>query len=111
MPTSSRSRRAVSADRALRVHLPESHSSRILRLSDAVLVGRDPSCDLRLDDRRISRRHVRLHRVGGQWWVCDVDSADGTYLDDDCIDAAPILGPCTLRLGPEGPALRLEPAA
>ncbi len=83
--------------------------TRTFRSSDAVLIGRDGACDLHLEDYRIARRHAEIYRVGEMWWVRDLGSADGTYLDEECIDAAPIAGRSALRLGAEGPRIWLEP--
>ena len=94
----------------LRVRLPGDDGRTTLSVSDPVLIGRDESCDLRLDDHRISRRHAELYRVGALWWVRDVGSVDGTYLDDECIDAVPVIRVSALRLGVGGPTIWLEPA-
>ena len=48
---------------------------------DPSLVGRDPSCDVVVTDGSVSRRHARLERRGGEWWVVDQGSANGTYLN------------------------------
>jgi FHA domain len=94
----------------LRVTLPGTGwQATTLSFSESVLIGRDESCDLRLDDHRVCRRHAELYRVGSLWWVRDLGSLDGTYLGDECVDAAPVLGVTELKLGVGGPTLRLEP--
>ncbi len=103
------SRFHTSPDAGLRVSLPPSDGRAPLRVTDSVLIGRDASCDVRFDDHRISRRHAEIYRVGSLWWVRDVDSVDGTYLEDECIDAVPVMGIARLKLGVGGPTLRLEP--
>ncbi len=91
----------------LYVSLPETDQLRTFSFEDTVLVGRDVECDLSLDAAHISRHHVELHRVGGLWWVYDLGSDEGTYLDDERIDAAPVHGTCTLQLGTDGPVIWL----
>lgn len=44
------------------------------------LIGRGPDCDLRLDDRRLSRRHARLAAADGAWHFGDLGSKNGTVL-------------------------------
>ncbi len=83
--------------------------SRTASVSRPVVLGRDASCDLRIDDWRVGPRHAEIYRVGELWWVRDLGSVDGTYLDEECIDVAPIAGPATLQLGAGGPTIRLEP--
>lgn len=41
-------------------------------------VGRDPSCDIVLDDPTVSREHAALIRRGDAWWVLDLGSTNGT---------------------------------
>ena len=49
----------------------------------SLLVGRDERCRLRLSpsDRNASRRHARIEVAGGQLYVTDLDSKNGTYVD------------------------------
>ncbi len=48
---------------------------------DPSLVGRDPSCEVIVSDGSVSRRHSRLETRGGEWWVVDQGSANGTYVN------------------------------
>ena len=48
---------------------------------DQSMVGRDPSCEIVVTDGSVSRRHARLEKRGGAWWVVDQGSANGTYLN------------------------------
>ena len=50
-------------------------------VQDQSVVGRDPSCEIVVADGSVSRRHARLERRGGIWWVVDQGSANGTYLN------------------------------
>ncbi|MGO1590675.1 MAG: FHA domain-containing protein FhaB/FipA [Ancrocorticia sp.] len=64
-------------------------------LSGAPLViGRSPDSALVLDDSYSSSRHARLYLDGGQWWVEDLDSTNGTYVAGRRISA-----PLQLREG------------
>ena len=46
-----------------------------------VTVGRDPINDLHLEDSTISAQHARLSFHHEQWWVEDLRSTNGTYLN------------------------------
>jgi hypothetical protein len=50
-------------------------------VKDQSMVGRDPSCEIVVTDGSVSRRHARLEKRGGVWWVVDQGSANGTYLN------------------------------
>jgi len=50
-------------------------------VKDQSVVGRDPSCEIVVADGSVSRRHARLERRAGAWWVVDQASANGTYLN------------------------------
>src|SRR5258706_9614498 len=44
------------------------------------VIGRDPDCNIVLDDERVSRRHARLGFSEGSWRLADLDSKNGTTL-------------------------------
>lgn len=50
-----------------------------------VVIGRSPAATLVLDDSYASSRHARIFEDGGAWFVEDLDSTNGTYLDDERI--------------------------
>ncbi len=50
-------------------------------VKDPSMVGRDPSCEIVVTDGSVSRRHARLERRAGAWWVVDQGSANGTYIN------------------------------
>jgi pSer/pThr/pTyr-binding forkhead associated (FHA) protein len=50
-----------------------------------VTIGRDPTCALRLEDKTISARHARLSYHHGQWWVEDLQSTNGAFLNEELI--------------------------
>ena len=59
-----------------------------------IMVGRDPACDVLLDDDAISARHVHLSHHHGQWWVEDLGSTNGTRLNQ-----SPLATPTVLTTG------------
>ncbi len=63
------------------------------------LVGRDPGCDLVIDDRSISRRHVAFELRGTTWMLVDQGSANGSYLDGKRVSEAALRDGQTVRLG------------
>lgn len=76
---------------------------------DSFTIGRDAPCELRVDDSCVSRRHADVRLEGGQWWLVDLGSRNGTRLDDQPVRRAPLLRAAEVRLYAAGPVLRLEP--
>ena len=46
-----------------------------------LIIGRSPTCDVHIDNERISRRHCELRPgVRGQWLIQDHASSNGTHI-------------------------------
>ena len=66
-----------------------------------VVLGRDPDCDIRVPDGDISRKHCRLLIKKGKLYVQDLQSRNGTYVNDQLIETETPLQPGDqLRVGP-----------
>ena len=68
-------------------------AGRQLDLSGAIDIGRDPSMQLPLDDTQVSRRHARVSIQNNQAVVEDLGSTNGTYVNDQPIQAPRPLQP------------------
>jgi hypothetical protein len=66
---------------------------------DQAIVGREPGCDVAVNDGSVSRRHARLERRGAAWFVVDQGSANGTYLDSQRVSDALLRPGQELRFG------------
>ena len=51
----------------------------------AIAIGRDPLCDMILDNSSVSAQHARLTYRQGQWWLEDMRSTNGTYLNQEAV--------------------------
>jgi hypothetical protein len=55
------------------------------------LIGRDPNlCDVVLDDRDVSRQHARIRQEGEEFFIYDDASMNGTFVNGQRIDKAPL---------------------
>jgi pSer/pThr/pTyr-binding forkhead associated (FHA) protein len=54
--------------------------------ADLITAGRHPQSDIFLDDVTVSRHHARLTNRGGQTWIADLNSLNGTYVNRSLID-------------------------
>ena len=82
-------------------------SERILPAGHSYLIGRDPRCDIVVNDARVSSNHAVLRPEGGRWVLADNGSTNGTYAGDRRVDRIEINGECLVRLSDptDGPVL------
>ncbi|MPR00106.1 FHA domain-containing protein [Modestobacter sp. I12A-02628] len=59
----------------------------------AILIGRADDSTLVLTDDFASSRHARLTNRGGQWYVEDLGSTNGTYLDQQRVQGPLLVAP------------------
>jgi pSer/pThr/pTyr-binding forkhead associated (FHA) protein len=65
------------------------HAGHIFRLHpDVTLIGRDPSCDILLDDTAVSRHHAKVRLVEGKdkrkrFVIQDLATENGTFVNDE----------------------------
>jgi len=67
--------------------------------SGAVTIGRHPESDVFLDDITVSRRHAEVRFADGGFWAHDVGSLNGTYLNRQRIDNAPLSSGDEVQVG------------
>lgn len=74
--------------------------SRSVPLDAEVTFGRDEGCTVPLDDTYVSTLHARLFAKDGAWFVEDLGSTNGTYLNRIKVTApAPLAVGDEVRLG------------
>jgi ABC transport system ATP-binding/permease protein len=62
---------------------------RIALAERAIVMGRDPECDVPIEDDRVSWRHLRLEISNGTPLITDLGSSNGTFVDGSRIDRDP----------------------
>ncbi|RMF83977.1 MAG: FHA domain-containing protein, partial [Planctomycetota bacterium] len=71
------------------------------------LIGRHRSADVVLDHPAVSRRHAELYRDPfDRWWVRDLDSRHGVYVNDRPVRERPLTESDSLRIGQYSLSLR-----
>lgn len=85
--------------------------------TDPLVIGRDESADLVLDEPTVSRRHLRLTPKGSAWRLEDLDTDNGTFVNGVREWACDLDSDVTVQLGEaillyhaesHGPHRRLE---
>src|SRR3954463_12795889 len=71
-----------------------------IKLSDGIfVVGRSRTCDLILPDSSVSRSHAELSVQGGLVRVNDLNSRNGTYVNENRVQSCDLPVGCELRFG------------
>ena len=77
---------------AVVVH-PADGKPRSVKLGPSMTIGRAPECELLIDDTYASSQHARLFGKNGSWYVEDLGSTNGTYVNDQKLAAPAMVQP------------------
>lgn len=65
-----------------------------------ITIGRSTNNDVRLDSPMVSRNHAQIEIVGGRYCLRDLDSLNGTFVNDERIEGSVRLKPTdVIRIG------------
>lgn len=70
-------------------------------------IGRDLKADIRILDDRVSRQHLEVYPVGEHWFMRDLSSLNGSYVDGDPIEVRKIDKDVNVTLDRTGPKVSL----
>ena len=56
-----------------------------------IVIGRDPMCDYIVSNETVSSKHARVFFKKGQWWVEDLGSSNGTFLNEQPVEMKTVL--------------------
>lgn len=59
--------------------------------SPEVVIGRHPGCEWMVAHETVSSRHARLVYHHDQWWLEDLGSRNGTYLNEEVVSSSVVL--------------------
>ena len=79
-------------------HGPNAGSTFLLE-ADVTTAGRNPESDVFLDDVTVSRRHVEVRRKQDGWYVHDLGSLNGTYVNRERVDVTKLASGDELQIG------------
>ena len=64
-----------------------------------VSLGRDPKCDVFLSNMTVSRHHATIHIDGEKARIVDEGSLNGTWVDGQVVDEAPLAAGTHVQIG------------
>ena len=77
----------------LLVHPPGGGKPRTVKVTATMVIGRAPECELRIEDTYASQEHARLFGKNGSWYVEDLGSTNGTFVNDQKLAAPAMVQP------------------
>jgi pSer/pThr/pTyr-binding forkhead associated (FHA) protein len=73
---------------------------RIHRLSlHHMTIGRGRRCDIRLGQDSVSRMHARIERRGNEFFIQDLGSMNGTFVDDAAVEGRALADGALIKVG------------
>jgi pSer/pThr/pTyr-binding forkhead associated (FHA) protein len=77
---------------SLSIHIKENDSDLTHKYQGhEIMIGRDPICDCSLSSEQVSANHARLSYHHNQWWVEDLNSKNGSFLNDELVLAPTVV--------------------
>lgn len=88
-----------SSPKILRIN-PVDSGMRLLEIeSDQIVLGRDETCDVIVDEHTASRRHAKIVRKGEHWMVVDLGSTNGTFVNEKKVQILKLSSGDCVRVG------------
>ncbi len=91
----------------LRLHPPQGNPIEVE--GERTLIGRDKTAAIRLTESSVSRKHATIEKRGGDWFIVDGGSANGTFVDGVQVAERRLKDGQTLRMGTVTFKVDIEP--
>jgi hypothetical protein len=63
------------------------------------VIGTAADCDVVLSDKKLSRKHATIRYEGGEFQIADLDSSNGTFVNDEKIQKHDLIDNDIIKLG------------
>jgi pSer/pThr/pTyr-binding forkhead associated (FHA) protein len=71
-------------------------------------IGRTEQCDVCIKNEFVSRIHASVSIENGEWWLSDLNSSNGIYVDGSRVPRVQLKEDMVVRLGIRGPEVRFR---
>lgn len=71
-------------------------------------IGRGRNADICIKDATVSRFHASVQFMEGKWWIQDMNSSNGIYINDQKVSRCQVDQQAEVQLGRGGPTLQLS---
>lgn len=61
------------------------HEGKSIQLTEILTVGREKGNSIVIDDKLVSRRHAEIQQIRGSYYIKDLGSSNGTYINGKTI--------------------------
>jgi len=78
------------------------------RFGESFRIGRTEDCEVCIKDEHVSRCHAEVYFRDDQWWVRDLNSSNGIFVNGERMPLVSVGQALTVRLGIYGPTVSLE---
>jgi len=68
-------------------------------------IGRGDTSDIQVLDQSVSRKHCDVYFEDGRWWIRDLFSSNGLYINDEKVRSFPLARDTQVEIGRGGPIL------
>jgi diguanylate cyclase (GGDEF)-like protein len=93
--------KVIARDRGVLVRVDGPANGQVFSLETAELViGRGTGAGFRLNDEGVSRRHALLIHTRGHYFIQDLESSNGTFLEGRRVKRAPLMEGDLIQFGP-----------
>lgn len=92
----------------LRVSFSTAAGDQKLQFRKSFVIGRVEDCDVCIKNEYVSRNHAEVTFDGDKWWIRDLNSRNGIFVEGRRVERAPIHSEVNVRLGIQGPFVSFE---
>lgn len=78
-------KKALSTDEEIWLVSNENGTQKVITNQPRIIVGRDKTNDIVVTDKQVSRKHLLFVFDNLHWWLVDLKSKNGTYINGDVV--------------------------